>query len=130
MLYVIVLSVHVLVSFFLILVVLLQSGRGGDIASAFGGAGTQTVFGPRGTTSVLSRATTWSAAIFMVTSLLLVALSQQRGSSSVVHESAPAPRSAPAQGAPAPVAPSPAAPAQQSPGAPAGQPPAAPAGGE
>ncbi len=60
---------HVLASIVLILVVLLQSGKAGDLASAFGGAGTQTAFGARGATTVLSKATTICAIIFMVTSL-------------------------------------------------------------
>jgi len=60
---------HVLASLVLILVVLLQSGKAGDLASAFGGAGTQTAFGARGATTVLHKATTICAVIFMVTSL-------------------------------------------------------------
>jgi preprotein translocase subunit SecG len=56
---------------FLIAVVLLQQGKGQDLASAFGGGGTQTAFGPRGSATVLSRATTILAALFMVTSLAL-----------------------------------------------------------
>jgi preprotein translocase subunit SecG len=63
--------VHVIVCLFLIAVVLLQSGKSGDLAAAFGGQGSQTAFGPRGAASVLSRATTWSAIIFMLTSITL-----------------------------------------------------------
>ncbi len=63
--------IHVIVCLFLIGVVLLQSGKSGDLAAAFGGQGSQTAFGPRGAASVLSRATTWSAIIFMVTSITL-----------------------------------------------------------
>ena len=63
--------VHVIVCFFLIAVVLLQSGKSGDLAAAFGGHGSQTAFGPRGAASVLSKATTWSAVIFMLTSITL-----------------------------------------------------------
>ncbi|MGB8010528.1 MAG: preprotein translocase subunit SecG [Terriglobales bacterium] len=63
--------IHVIVCFFLIAVVLLQSGKSGDLAAAFGGQGSQTAFGPRGAASVLSRATTWSAVIFMLTSITL-----------------------------------------------------------
>jgi preprotein translocase subunit SecG len=63
--------VHIIVSFFLIIVVLLQSGKSGDIAAAFGGMGSQTAFGPRGAATALSKATTWSAIIFMVTSITL-----------------------------------------------------------
>lgn len=63
--------VHVIVCFFLIAVVLLQSGKSGDLAAAFGGQGSQTAFGPRGAATALSKATTWSAIIFMVTSITL-----------------------------------------------------------
>ena len=86
-----VLAVHIVVSVFLILVVLLQSGQAGDIASAFGGGGSQAAFGPRGSSNVLTRATTWSAAIFMVTSVLLVFLSQDRGGSVLDEVETPAP---------------------------------------
>jgi preprotein translocase subunit SecG len=71
--------IHIIVCFFLIIVVLLQSGKSGDIAAAFGGQGSQTAFGPRGAASALSRATTWSAIIFMVTSISLSILAQRRG---------------------------------------------------
>jgi preprotein translocase subunit SecG len=63
--------VHIIVCLFIIVVVLLQSGKSGDIAAAFGGMGSQTAFGPRGAASALSKATTWSAVIFMVTSITL-----------------------------------------------------------
>jgi preprotein translocase subunit SecG len=63
--------VHILVCLFLIVVVLLQSGKSGDIAAAFGGMGSQTAFGPRGAATALSKATTWSAVLFMVTSVTL-----------------------------------------------------------
>ncbi len=77
--------VHVMVCFFLIAVVLLQSGKSGDLAAAFGGQGSQTAFGPRGAASVLSRATTWSAIIFMVTSITLSIFAARRtGPSSVL----------------------------------------------
>ena len=62
---------HVFACLFLIAVVLLQQGKGQDLASAFGGGGTQTAFGPRGSATVLSRATTILAGVFMVTSLAL-----------------------------------------------------------
>jgi preprotein translocase subunit SecG len=64
-------AVHILVSLFLIVVVLLQSGKSGDIAAAFGGMGSQTAFGPRGAATALTKATTWSAVAFMVTSITL-----------------------------------------------------------
>jgi len=63
---------HVLISLLLIVVVLLQSGKAADLAGAFGGAGSQTAFGPRGATNFLSRATTWCAIMFMATSMTLV----------------------------------------------------------
>ena len=72
--------IHVLVCLFLILVVLLQSGKAADIAGAFGGMGSQTTFGPRGAATALSKATTVAAALFMVTSLSL-ALVQTREAS-------------------------------------------------
>jgi preprotein translocase subunit SecG len=78
--------VHIIVCAFLIIVVLLQSGQSGDIAAAFGGMGSQTAFGPRGSATVLSRVTTWSAIIFMVTSITLSVYAQRRsGSSSVLQ---------------------------------------------
>ena len=63
--------VHILVCFFLILVVLTQQGKGQDLASAFGGAGSQAAFGARGTATLLTKVTAVVAATFMVTSLLL-----------------------------------------------------------
>jgi preprotein translocase subunit SecG len=62
---------HVVACLFLIAVVLLQQGKNQDLASAFGGGGTQTAFGPRGSANVLSRATTVLAGVFMITSLAL-----------------------------------------------------------
>ena len=62
---------HVVACLFLIGIVLLQQGKSQDLASAFGGGGTQTAFGPRGSANVLSRGTTILAALFMVTSLAL-----------------------------------------------------------
>jgi preprotein translocase subunit SecG len=76
--------IHIIVCFFLIIVVLLQSGKSADIAAAFGGAGSQTAFGPRGTATVLSRATTWAAVIFMITSLSLAIIASKRKSSGSV----------------------------------------------
>lgn len=78
--------IHIAVCFFLIIVVLLQSGKSGDIAAAFGGMGSQTAFGPRGAANALSRATTWSAIIFMLTSIVLsIAATRQTGSGSVLQ---------------------------------------------
>jgi preprotein translocase subunit SecG len=64
-------AIHIGVCFFLIIVVLLQSGKSADLAAAFGGSGSQTAFGPRGSANALSKATTWSAVIFMLTSIVL-----------------------------------------------------------
>jgi preprotein translocase subunit SecG len=70
-------ALHIIICVFLIIVVLLQSGKAADLAGAFGGMGSQTVFGPRGTATVLSKATTIAAALFMVTSLSLVILANR-----------------------------------------------------
>jgi preprotein translocase subunit SecG len=70
-LFYIVLTLHVIACIFVIAVVLLQQGKGQDLASAFGGGVTQTAFGPRGSANILSRATTVLAGLFMVTSLAL-----------------------------------------------------------
>src|SRR5690242_19112693 len=79
-------ALHILVCFFLIIVVLLQSGKSGDIAAAFGGMGSQTAFGPRGAATALSKATTWSAVMFMVTSIALsIAASRTAGPKSVLQ---------------------------------------------
>src|SRR5581483_10874451 len=96
---------HVLVALVLILVVLLQSARGSDIASAFGGMGSQTAFGPRGTSNFLTRTTAVLAAVFMVTSLTLAVFANRsgRGSGSVLsgEKASPAPAApAPASGPP------------------------------
>jgi preprotein translocase subunit SecG len=91
-------AVHIIVCFFIIIVVLLQSGKAGDIAAAFGGMGSQTAFGPRGAANLLEKATTWAAILFMVTSISLsIYASRSTGSSSVLHGY----KSAPAQKAPA-----------------------------
>src|SRR6267154_919288 len=71
--------VHIVVCFFIIIVVLLQSGKSGDISAAFGGQGSQTAFGPRGAASALSKATTWSAVAFMLTSITLSVYAARRG---------------------------------------------------
>ena len=79
-------TIHILVCFFIIVVVLLQSGKSGDISAAFGGQGSQTAFGPRGAASALSKATTWSAVAFMLTSITLsVYASRRTGPSSVLQ---------------------------------------------
>ena len=94
-----VVTLHILVCFFLIGVVLLQQGRSADLAGAFGGQGSQTAFGPRAAANVLTRLTTWSAIIFMLTSIGLTVLYQRSttGSHSVLEGAKPAPVSAPAK---------------------------------
>ena len=92
--------IHVLVCAFLIIVVLLQHGQSADIAAAFGGAGSQTAFGARTAGTVLSRATTYAAVAFMLTSITLSVMVTRRGvtSGSVLGNT----KSAPAQETPAP----------------------------
>ena len=109
--YTLVLIVHIIVCIFLIVVVLLQSGKAADLAGAFGGMGSQTAFGPRGSATLLSKATTVSAILFMVTSMTLSILATRiSGLGSSVLESSPA--TAPAQkSVPVPVTP-PSAPSQ------------------
>ena len=103
--YYLVATIYVLVCFVLILVVLLQQGKGGDIANAFGGGGSQTAFGARSGATVLSRATTVCAVLFMLGALAL-ALIGQRGPGSVLGGRAPVPASTPASApAPAPAQP-------------------------
>jgi preprotein translocase subunit SecG len=93
-----VIVLHVIVCFFLIGVVLLQQGRSADLAGAFGGQGSQTAFGPRAAANVLTRLTTWSAIIFMCTSISLVVLFvRSSGSHSVLEGTHSAPVSAPAK---------------------------------
>ena len=75
---------HITVCLILIITVLLQSGKAGDLAGAFGGAGSQSVFGPRGAASILSKLTTISAVLFMITSMGLWIISS-KGSRSVVR---------------------------------------------
>ena len=91
--------IHVIVCVILIIVVLLQHGKSADIATTFGGAGSQTAFGPRGTATVLSRITTWSAIIFMLTSISLTVFATRNRPSSIMEnvKGAPAPASTPAQ---------------------------------
>jgi preprotein translocase subunit SecG len=111
-------SVHIFVCFFLVIVVLLQSGKAADLAGAFGGMGSQTAFGPRGSATILSKATTIAAGLFMVTSLTLAIFATRHAGTEKsifdkqhgnVTQSAPLPargqRSLPVQGAPAPLGP-------------------------
>lgn len=116
-LYYLIIFVHIVACLFLIAVVLLQQGKGQDLASAFGGGGTQTAFGPRGSASVLSRATTILAGLFMVTSL---ALSLIRPNRSGVLDQVPTVAATPAAtAAPVSVPAAPAIPAEAPAGTPA-----------
>ncbi len=110
MLYGFIVAVHIVVCLFIIIVVLLQSGKSGDISAAFGGQGSQTAFGPRGAASALSRATTWSAIAFMITSITLSVYATRRGGSGSVLQGF---KSQPVKTQPAPTTPAPAAPTQQ-----------------
>ncbi len=114
-LYYVVIALHIAACLFLIGVVLLQQGKGQDLASAFGGGGTQAAFGPRGSATVLSRATTILAGVFMLTSLGLTLL---RPSQSSVLDQLPAqPVASPAAQATSPAAPPSSAPAVPAPAA-------------
>ena len=101
-------TIHILDCFFIIVVELLQSGKSGDISAAFGGQGSQTAFGPRGAASALSKATTWSAVAFMITSITLsVYASKHTGAPGSVLQGI---KSQPAKTQPATPAPQPTAP--------------------
>jgi preprotein translocase subunit SecG len=103
---------HILVCIFLILIILLQAGKGGGMGAAFGGAGAQTVFGGRGAQTFLGKVTSISAFLFMLTSLTLAYNSSRSKSVLDTHappaQSAPAPAVPPSPVLPAPVAPAPA----------------------
>jgi preprotein translocase subunit SecG len=85
-------TIHVLVCLFLVVVVLLQSGKAADLAGAFGGMGSQTVFGPRGSATVLSKATTIAATLFMITSMSLSIMATRSGGAvpAIFEKKAPA----------------------------------------
>lgn len=107
-------AIHIAVCAFLIIVVLLQSGQSGDIAAAFGGMGSQTAFGTRTAATMLTKATTWAAIIFMLTSITLSVFAARRSHriGSVLEGS----RSGPAKTAPMQSKPiTPTVPAQQQP---------------
>jgi preprotein translocase subunit SecG len=77
--YLFVVALHVVLCVFLVLIIILQPGKGGDVGAAFGGGGgsSSTVFGPRGPAGLLQRATTVVAVLFMGTSLTLALYSNQ-----------------------------------------------------
>ncbi|HEX9639664.1 MAG TPA: preprotein translocase subunit SecG [Acidobacteriota bacterium] len=114
MLYYLVVAIHILVCVVLILVVLLQRGRGADLA-VFGGGATQTAFGTRSAATFLTKATAACAIIFMVTSMALAIWRAQGPGASVLEQSPAAPAPAvPESTHPAPTSePPPAPPAEQ-----------------
>jgi preprotein translocase subunit SecG len=82
---------HILISLFLILVVLIQQGRGADLAGAFGGGGSQTAFGARGATTLLHKLTTTFFILFVITSMALAVMqARPRGSVMSGTKAAPA----------------------------------------
>lgn len=110
--------VFIVVCFFLILVVLLQQGKGADVAAAFGGATSPTAFGPRGTTTLMHKLTTGSFIAFVALSILLSVQTARRGRSVAAGAKAPeavaTPVSTPAPATvPATAVPNQAAPAEQ-----------------
>ena len=102
--YTLVIILHVFVSFALILIVLLQTGKGAEMGAGFGGGSNQTIFGSRGAATFLSKVTTGAAVIFMLTSLSLAYLTSQRTGSVIRETASPAP-AAPAAPAAPPAAP-------------------------
>jgi preprotein translocase subunit SecG len=107
--FILVVTIHIIVSLVIIGLVLLQAGKGADIGSAFGGSGSQAVFGSMGTPTVLGKATGVVAVIFMVTSFALSMMAHQRTVTIMPPPApaAPAPATPAAPGAPAPAPPAP-----------------------
>lgn len=117
MLYYLVVTLYVLVCGLLILTILLQQGKGGDIASAFGGGSSQAVFGARSGATLLTRATSVLAALFVIGAIVLTVWGQ-RGTSSVVggvQGPPPAPAPAPVNATPTPAVPAPPPPGNTTP---------------
>ncbi len=96
--------IHIIVCIALIMIVLLQTGKGADMGAAFGGGSSQTLFGSTGASTFLSKATTVAAVVFMVTSLGLAYLSHRQGTESVVTQTPPPVKSQAAPGATTPPA--------------------------
>jgi len=101
--YFVALFVHILVCIFLVVVVLLQSGKAADLAGAFGGMGSQTAFGPRGSATLLSKATTISFVIFIITSMSLSILATRNAGLGTSVLEVQQNQSAPVKTAPLPV---------------------------
>jgi len=109
--FILIVTIHILVSLVIVGLVLLQAGKGADIGSAFGGSGSQAVFGSMGTPTVLGKATAVVAAVFMITSFGLSIMSHRRAVSIMPASGPAAPATPPAPGAPtATPAPTPPAP--------------------
>ena len=83
-------TVHIFVCIALILIVLLQTGKGADMGAAFGGGGSQTLFGATGASTFLSKATTAAAVVFMLTSLMLAYMAGNRGPERLLMDTPPA----------------------------------------
>jgi preprotein translocase subunit SecG len=113
--YIALVVLYVFICFFLILVVLVQQGKGADIAGAFGGGGTQTAFGARGATTLLHKLTTGAFIGFIVMSLLLTVLQRHQRPSVMEKVTPKTPAAMPKPVAPAPAAPAPAGPANPAP---------------
>jgi preprotein translocase subunit SecG len=114
MVYYLVVALYIITCFVLVLVILLQQGKGGDIANAFGGGASQAAFGARSGATVLSRATAIGAAIFVLGAIMLGILGQRGPGSVLSGRGGPAPTPPPA-GATLPANPAPAAPATPAP---------------
>ena len=78
--------IHYIVCIFLIIVILLQAGKGADIGAAFGAGGSQTLFGPRGAATFLNKMTAVVAGVFMITSMSLVVLTRVGSHGSVLEK--------------------------------------------
>jgi preprotein translocase subunit SecG len=118
MVYYLVVALYVITCLVLVLVILLQQGKGGDIANAFGGGASQAAFGARSGATVLSRATTVGAIIFVLGAIVLGILGQRGPGSVISGRGAPGATTLPAGASlpgstPPPAAPAPAAPAPQ-----------------
>jgi len=112
--------IHVVVSIAMIMIVLLQTGKGADMGAAFGGGASQTLFGSGGASTFLTKLTTVAAIVFMITSLTLAYYSTNRAKSSIMLETKPpvteqavpqAPPAEPTETAEQPAAPATTAPA-------------------
>ena len=128
-------ALHILVSLALIVIVLLQHGKGAEMGASFGSGGSQSVFGAGGGNTFMSKLTTSAAVIFMLTSLTLAYLGGHTGTSSIMPSKSAAPKPAAMPGTPTPgapaqqgtTAPAQKAPAQTAPAPPAAAKPATPA---